>query len=291
MKILVTGASGFIARNIIEQLKSGYTIIPCNSAELNLLDSDKVFDFIKTGKFDVVIHTATYDAAPKHSTKDPSKVLEYNLRMFFNLARCKDYFGKMIYFGSGAEFSREYWVPKMKEDYFDRHVPQDQYGFSKYIMNKFARLSENIYNFRLFAVFGKYDDYRVRFVSYACAAAALSLPITIEKNVSFDYLYIDDLVNITEWFINKSPREKDYNVCTCRVYDHLTLAKKVLKICGKDLEVIVKEDSPGIEYSGDNSRLMNEVGEYSFKDIDDSIKEIYSWYSANKNIIDKEYLC
>ena len=118
MKILITGGNGFIARNLSEQLNNnGLILSSVNRQGLDLLDQQKVFDFIKSERFDVLIHTATYDAAPKHSTKDPSKVLENNLRMFFNLARCKDHFGKMIYFGSGAEFDRKHWKPRMKEDY------------------------------------------------------------------------------------------------------------------------------------------------------------------------------
>src|SRR3989338_8096 len=118
MKILVTGGDGFIARNLNEQLSGEFDLVPANSRELDLLDPEKVADRIKAGSYDVVIHTATYDAAPKHSTNDPAVVLENNLKMFFNLARCKDHFGKMLYFGSGAEFSREHWMPKMNEAYF-----------------------------------------------------------------------------------------------------------------------------------------------------------------------------
>lgn len=208
MKILITGGNGFIARNLFERLNNEYTLTSLNSKEFNLLDSLNVFDYIKSSQFDVIIHTATYDAAHKHSTKDPGKVLENNLKMFFNIARCKDYFDKMIYFGSGAEFARENWMPKMKEDYFDEHVPVDQYGFSKYIMTKHTQLSPNIYNLRLFAVFGKYEDWRVRFISSACCQAVFDLPVVIKQNVLFDYMYIDDLVNLTKWFI-KNPSFKN----------------------------------------------------------------------------------
>lgn len=290
MKVLITGGTGFIARNLFERLNSEYTVISCNSKELNLLDYLKVFDYIKNNRFDVIIHSATYDAAPEHSPKDPAKVLEYNLKMFFNISRCKDFFGKMIYYGSGAEFDREHWIPKMKEDYFDQHVPRDQYGFSKYIMNKYAQLSANVYNLRLFAVFGKYEDWQVRFISNACCNAVLDLPIRINQNVFFDYTCIDDLVNITKWFINNSPREKTYNICTGKAFDHLTLAKKILKISGKNLEILIKNNKRGVEYSGDNSKLMNEIGGYNFNDMDNSIKELYNWYLVNKKSIDKEKL-
>lgn len=290
MKILITGKAGFIARNISEQLGREYVIVSCNSKELNLLDSEKVLDFIKTSKFDIIIHTATYDAAPKHSTKDTAKVLENNLKMFFNITRCKDYFGKMLYFGSGAEFGREHWMPKMKEDCFDRYVPQDQYGFSKYIMTKYAKASPNIYNLRLFGVFGKYEDWRVRFISNACCRVVFDLPIIVKQNVIFDYLYIDDLVKITKWFIDNRPKQESYNVTSGRALDHFSLAKKILKISSKKLEIVVQENKPNIEYSADNSKLMKELGGYNFKDIDEALRELYDWYVANKNTIDRDKL-
>lgn len=290
MKILITGGNGFIARYSFEQLNTEQTVLSLNRKDLDLLDSSKVFDYIKSNQFDVIIHTATYDAAPKHSTKDPSKVLENNLKMFFNISRCKDDFGKMIYFGTGAEFGRENWIPKMKEDYFDQHVPVDQYGFSKYIMTKYAQLSSNIYNLRLFGVFGKYDDWRVRFISNACCCAVLNLPIRINQNVFFDHLYIDDLVKIVKWFINNKPQKNVYNVCTGDVYDFKTLAEKIIKISSKNLDIIIKTEGLGREYSGDNSLLMNELKNFEFSSIDESIKTLYDWCDFNKHIIEKDKL-
>ena len=290
MKILITGGNGFIARNLFEQLNKDYTILPLNSKEFDLLDSVKVFDYIEKGKFDCIIHTATYDAAPKHSTKDPSRILENNLKMFFNLARCKDCFGKMIYFGSGAEFGREDWIPKMKEGYFDQHLPPDQYGFSKYIMAKHAQSSDNIYNLRLFAVFGKYEDWRVRFISNACCNAVLGLPIRIHQNVFFDFMHIDDLSRIVKWFIDDKPRENAYNICTGKAIDFKTIAEKIIKISGKKLEIAIKNEGLGKEYSGDNSLLLDELTGFKFSSFDDSIKDLYDWYDSNRQIIEKDEL-
>ncbi len=290
MKILITGGAGFIARNLSEQLSSAYNIVSPNSKELNLLDSPKVFDYIKSNPFDVIIHAATYDAAPKHSLKDPSKVLENNLKMFFNIARCRNYFGKMIYFGSGAEFGRENWIPKMKESYFDQYVPTDQYGFSKYIMAKHAQSSNNIYNLRLFGVFGKYEDWRVRFISNACCQAVLGLPVVMQQNRFFDFIYIDDLVKIVRWFISNKPEKNVYNVCSGKAVDFKTLAEMIVKISNKRLDIIIKEDGLGREYSGDNASLLQELNGFKFNSIEDSIKELYNWYLANKNSIDNEKL-
>jgi len=288
MKILITGGKGFIARNLFEQLHTQYRILSCSREELDLLDYRKVFDFIKNRRFDVIIHTATYDAAPKDSLKDPTRVLEYNLKMFFNILRCKDYYGKMIYFGSGAEFDRENWMPKMREDYFDQHIPQDQYGFSKYLMAKYAQLSNKIYNLRLFAVFGKYEDWRYRFISNVCCKTVLDLPIVINQNKTFDFLYIDDLVRIVKWFIDHQPKRKVYNVCTGKRFDFKAIAEKILKIANKKLEIIIKDKSKGIEYSGDNSLLLEELGGFDFISMDEAIKKLYNWYEKNRHIIQKD---
>jgi UDP-glucose 4-epimerase len=286
-KVLITGGNGFIAKSLHESLENSYTIDRCDRSKLDLLDSDKVFQYLKTSNFDIVIHGATYDAAPEFSTKDPNAVLENNLRMFFNLARCSDYFDKMIYFGSGAEFSRPHWTPRMSENYFGIHVPVDQYGYSKYLMNEYASLSSNIYNLRLFGLFGKYDDWRYRFISNACCKAVLDMPISMKHNSVFDYLYIDDLISTIDWAINNIPEHKNYNVCSGESISYMTLANLIIEESGKKLEIIVEQDDTGYEYSGDNSRLISETG-LVFTDIRSAIRRLYGSYLHNKSIISKE---
>lgn len=289
-KILITGGSGFIAKNLYEGLSSDYSVTSVGRKELDLVDSLKVREFLKKKSFDVVIHSATYDAAPSCSTKDPSMVLENNLKMFFNIARCNDYFGKLIYFGSGAEFARDKWIPQMSEDYFDQHIPTDQYGFSKYIMNKYTLGSENIFNLRLFGVFGKYDDWRYRFIPSICCQAVLGQPIVINQNRRFDFLYINDLVKVVKWVIANHPKKKVYNVCSGKVYDFKTVAQKVSGLSESKLDIIVKKEGLGIEYSGDNSRLMQEMTGIQFWGLDDSVADLFNWYRENKHLLDKSQL-
>jgi UDP-glucose 4-epimerase len=263
-KILITGGNGFIARSIVESFQDSYTIHSFSRQQLDLLDSDAVSKQISKEHYDVVIHSATYDAAPKTSSKDPSLVLENNLRMFYNIARCKNDFGKMIYFGSGAEFGREHWQPKMDENYFDKHVPSDQYGYSKYLMTKYALMTDNIFNLRIFGLFGQYDDWRYRFIPNNCARAAFDLPLKINQNNRFDFMFIDDLVNVVEWAINNRPKHQAYNVCSGDVQDFISIAQTINESQNKGLEMLVKNKEIKMEYSGDNRRLMSEVGDLQF---------------------------
>jgi GDP-L-fucose synthase len=289
-KLLVTGGNGFIARHLVEQLSGKFEIVSRNSRDLNLLDADAVRDCIEAGAYDVVVHTATWDAAPKHSTKDPAKIVENNLRMFFNVARCEDYFGRMLYFGSGAEFDREHWVPRMKEEYFDRYVPSDRYGFSKYIMTKYALENKKIYNLRLFAVFGRYEDYLVRFISNACCHAVLGLPIRIRQNARYDFLDITDLAKIVAWFIETAPRANVYNICTGAVHEFKAIAGEINRISGKKLDIIVQADGLGREYGGDNTLLTEEMEGFAFRPLAESVRELYGWYELHKRSIDRDAL-
>ncbi|MEM0465167.1 MAG: NAD(P)-dependent oxidoreductase [Candidatus Pacearchaeota archaeon] len=288
MRILITGGNGFIAKNLFEQLKDDYNLTVTTRNELDLTDSQKVFEYIEKNKFRIIIHTANYDAAPKHSKKDPEKVLENNLKMFFNIVRCNIFFDKMIYFGSGAEYSRNFWVPKMREDYFDKNVPTDQYGFSKYVMTKYTLNSEKIYNLRLFAVFGKYEDWKTRIIPSICKDILFNKPIEIEQNKFYDFLHVNDLVKIVKWFIENEPKYKVYNVCTGKINDFRTIAEKLLRYSGKKLDIIIKNPVLGTEYSGDNTLLLNELKDFRFSNFDRDIEELYEYYNKNKDIIFKE---
>ena len=278
MKILITGGKGFIAKGLVEGLK--HQVMAFDKEELDLLKPDKVFDCLKDNHFDAVVHTAVYDTAAKHSTKDPTMVLENNIRMFFNLLRGRKYFGKLIFFGSGAEYSREHLMPKMKETYFDHYVPNDQYGFSRYIATKYA--IGNIYNLRLFSVFGKDDDWQTRFIPNACCRAVMDLPIRIEQNRLVDFLWLGDLAAIVDWFITHQPKHNVYNVCSGKVIDRLTIAKKIITISGKDLAIKTAKEGFDQEYSGDNSLLMKELN-FKFSPFNDKLKELYHWYERKKS--------
>ena len=210
-KLLITGANGFIGKNILSGIKDKYIVYAPKREELNLLESNNVLGYLEKNKFDIIIHAANVNTS-RNKLNTCYDSLDGNLRMFFNLERCKDYYGKMFYFGSGAEYDMQHYIPDMKEDYFGTHIPSDPYGFSKYIMSKACSESNNIYDLRLFGVYGKHEEYERRFISNAICRALAGKDITIQKNVYFDYLYIDDLKKIMQWFIENEPKHKHYNV-------------------------------------------------------------------------------
>jgi UDP-glucose 4-epimerase len=283
-KVLITGGSGFIGRNLVECLGDRYHISAPRSADLNLLDERSVRDFLRCGGFGVIVHAAT--TRSNRGLGAPPDMLDRNCRMFFNLARNQVLFGKLLHFGSGAEYSRECLPASVTETYFDTRVPRDAYGFSKYICAKYAEGAENIFVLRLFGVFGKYEAWDVRFISNACARVVKGLPIVIRQNVAFDYLYVEELARLTAWFIEDQPRHKAYNVCRGRTFTLLELARMVAAASGRNPEIIVRSEGVGTEYSGDNTRMLDEIGGYKFREMRECVGELYEWYAAHASEID-----
>ncbi|MBI5122327.1 NAD(P)-dependent oxidoreductase, partial [Candidatus Roizmanbacteria bacterium] len=208
--------------------------------------------------------------------------LSDNLRIFFNLLKNKDRYKKMIHLGSGAEYDKTKPIVKVKETDLGKTIPKDEYGFFKYICSKYIEKEKDIVCIRIFGLFGKYEDSRYRFISNAIVNNLNGLPITLNQNVFFDYLYINDFVRIVDYFINHKAKHKFYNIGTGKKIDILTIANKINKISDKKSKIIVKNKGLNNEYTCDNSRLMKELKRFSFTNFDQSLIELYQWYKNKK---------
>lgn len=286
MNIFLTGGSGFIGRNIIEILGKKYNILAPSHKELELLDTEAVKDYIRSHKIDIIIHTANRGGG--RDSKDMANVLEYNTHMFFNIARNSRFVKRIIHLGSGAEYGKQRDLIKVKESAFDSYVPSDDYGFAKYICSKYIEKSDNIINLRLFGVYGKYENYRYKFISNAIVKNLFSLPITIKQNVYFDYLYIDDLIKIIEYFISNERRYNIYNCTRGTTIDLISLANIINEISDNPSEIIVLNEGLNKEYSADNSRLLGELRKFKFTSHKEAITLLYNYYNSIVNKIDKK---
>jgi len=288
-KVLLTGGGGFIARNLAEHLQTKYEIFTPLHRELDVLDEEAVGQKIDEEHIDYVVHCANVGGG--RDTLDVPNVAEKNVRMFLNIARNAHRLKRIINLGSGAEYDVRSYKPQMKEEYFDKHVPIDAYGFSKYVCSKFILMSpQDMVCLRLFGVFGKYEKYYLKFISNAIVKNLLGLPITIKQNVRFDYLSVDDLATVVEYFLGHRGRYRDYNVVSGEVVDLVSIAALVNSLGDKPFEVRILETGMGKEYSGDNSRLRAEMKEFKPSPFKDKVSELYEWYKRNLNSIDKDLL-
>jgi len=87
MNIFITGSSGFIGSHLKEYLLCHHrdTLFTPSSKELDLSDEKAVDKYIVENQIDVIVHTANRGGG--RDTADMKSVTEYNLRIFFNIAK------------------------------------------------------------------------------------------------------------------------------------------------------------------------------------------------------------
>ena len=217
MKILITGANGYVGKSLYEAFKKQYEVTTLTRKEADLTNLEQLKSFFKDKYFDVIIHCAIKGGY--RIAKDAPDVVDDNLKMYYNMLECKEHFNKFIHFGSGAE----------RQDTF--------YGLSKKVIKESIQDKPNFYNIRIFAVFNE-NEAESRFVKTNIYNYINRKNIQIFSNKYMDFFYMDDLVLLVKYYIdnNKLPKEID---CS---YNHLTTLYDVAEIINglSDYKVNIK---------------------------------------------------
>lgn len=279
-KVLLTGSTGFVGKNIYPLLKDKYHIVAPTRQELDLKNTEAVYEYIEKGKFDTVIHSANPNPV-KNALDNGDTMFEDSMRIFMNFYKARNLCGKLLYLGSGAEYDKSLEIVSIKEEEADRSIPKEYYGFSKYIMNELARGSNNVYNLRLFGCYGPYD-HESKFITHAIRCCMRAEDITIRQNCYFDYMHVFDIAKVISWFIENNPKYHDYNVCSGKRISLKEIAEKVKEQMNSPKSVIILNDGFNREYTASNARLINEmIDTDSWIGIDEGIAMQIQWEKEN----------
>lgn len=271
--ILLTGSGGFIGSHLKEYLQNKYNLFTPRSFELNLLDALSVKKYIETNKINFIIHSASCGV---RITADATieDVAKPNLEMFNNLADCVNPNCPMITFGSGAEYDKSRPLQKIKEEDFGKSIPKDPYGYSKYLISKEIEKRESILNLRIFGIYGQGED-SSRVTSCIINDNLNHRPITLNQNVVFDFIWIDDFCKIVEHFIENPTKEKFINVSPTESIQIVDLANIVNEFSDFKSEIIIKNKGLNKEYTGNNNKLIKEIKDIKFTSYKESMKKFY----------------
>lgn len=278
MNVLITGSTGFIGRHIVTALTGKHILLTPTHKQLDLLDGDSVLLYFKKHKIDVVIHCAVVGGSG--DTYYVKGMFYDNVRIFFNLVRCRDQFKWMINIGSGAMYDKRYPIVHVTED-TEKSIPTDEYGLYKYICAHYILTTKNITDLRVFGIFGKEEDYRFRFISNAICRYIHHMPIVLNQNVYFDYLYIGDFVNVIKHFVAHRPIYRAYNVGSGKKISLLNIATYVNTLDGYQVKIVVKKPGLNNEYTGNIDRLFNELPWLKPNPLQESIQYLFHWYKDN----------
>lgn len=276
-KILLTGGSGFVGSNVLPFLKKKYEVIAPKRCELDVRNREQVEAYLSKEDYDAVIHLASPSPVRSSRLDSYERLFEDCLKIFMNFYAMKDYCGKIIYSGSGAEFDKRRDIVQIKEEEFGKCVPADDYGRAKYIMNMLALQSTNIYNLRIFGCYGP-GEYDSKFITHAIRCCIANEPITIRQDCIFDYLYVDNYADYLSFCIDNNLKYHDYNASSGVSIALSEIAKIVAKKMNNKNGIIIKNDGFNKEYTASNERILHETGkEVKIISIDEGIDKLIHW--------------
>lgn len=271
-KVLITGASGFIGKNLKRFFEDKYLLFTPSHTYLDFRDENSVEKYFKENVFDFIIHCASVGGV--RGVKDDVTTLDDNIKMVKNILSFKEKNTKFILFSSGAMYDKSKPIKKVKEDEIKNSYPADLYGKSKKMIAQLVEDRKDVVCLNIFACYG-YGEKESRFPTYAITQNLKHRKIEINQNAIFDYLFIEDLCKIVEHFMKNTPSRNIINVTSIVSIDLKTIAQIVNGFSDFQSEIIVKNKDLGNEYTGDNSRLIEEIPDFKFTKIETGLKLLF----------------
>jgi dTDP-4-dehydrorhamnose reductase len=248
MKILITGANGYVGKTFFHSFKDEYDVTTLTREKANLVNSIEVKKFFEDKYFDVVIHCAITGGG--RIDIDDSNILDNNLKMYYNLLECESSFGKLIHFGSGGE----------KQNTF--------YGLSKKVINESIKNKDKFYNVRILNVFDENElDYK--FIKTNINNYINKKDIEIFQNKYMDFFYMPDFIDLVKYCINNNiPKVIDccYNYSPT-LYD---VAQIINNLSNHKVNIKIKDWEMAPPFNGEFIDLgLNYIG------LEQGIKNVY----------------
>jgi GDP-L-fucose synthase len=204
MNILFTGHRGFLGRELIPHLQKEHNV---TYAEANYAGVRDVEFFFRNRQFDFIIHSAVRGG--RRVRADIADDFHNNIMMFENLAAQKI---PMITFCSGAAYGRQQDIFDVNEIDFGKTIPEDYYGFAKYLISKRCEQLSHVSNLRFFNVFGPSTPNNM-FTAANIKNYIHKREIVIFKDKYMDFFGIDDTKKVVDLYIkNQRYLPKDINL-------------------------------------------------------------------------------
>lgn len=237
LKVLVTGAAGFVGYHIsqilcgidysiigLDNLNNYYDVNLKNARlknlkkkkfvfeKIDLTERNKIFNLFEKEKFDYVIHLAA-QAGVRYSIENPYTYIDSNIVGFINiLEACRNFPVKhLIYASSSSVYGSNVKQPFSEEDNVDH--PVSLYAATKKSNELMAHTYSSLYKIpttglRFFTVYGPWGRPDMAYFSFTKNIFE-NKPIKIfnNGNLERDFTYIDDIIDGIVKLINKPPQE------------------------------------------------------------------------------------
>lgn len=294
-KVLITGGTGFIGRNVVDELISrGWEVhslvfppfAPEKEGliqyEMNLMDTEAVNKFLKEHNFENLIHLAWY-VGPKCHVHDLN--LDWTLATLNLLKNFKENGGKR-FAGAGTISEYEYKYGYLLEDETPTS-PKTLYGESKNSIYKIASVycKQNGIEFkwpRIFNLYGPAEKSQ-RLMPSVINSCLKGEDVKVSDCLKFqDYLHVKDTAcGIVDVF--ESDIEGAVNICSGKPVQLRAIVEKIAELTnfkGKILWGAIPAAFGDEVVVGNNEKLKS-IGWSQKYSLEEGLKETIDWWKEH----------
>lgn len=265
-KILITGARGFVGKNLVAHLKNlGYkNLIEVGGKEVCDLTNQRLVNYlINDHKPDIIIHTAARVGGILANKENPGLFIHENLAMGINLIESARKYGKLkkfVMLGTVCSYPKFTTVPFKEQDFWDGYPEETNapYGIAKKTILEMLIAYKKQYGFESTTLvpanmYGPHDHFNIT-TSHVIPALILKinhakahnkdLEVWGTGNASREFLYVTDCARAIELSLNKNTGPEPINVGTGRevsIKELVSILARLMQFKGK---IIYNSDYP-----------------------------------------------
>ena len=316
MKLLVTGAAGFIGYHLCRKLYgSGHDIAGIDSMnayydvalkemrlaelkklgsrfqfkKLDICDRGALFALLKEGQFDAVCNLAA-QAGVRYSIQNPYTYVENNVAGFLNILEgcVQNHVPYLVYASSSSVYGRSGKQPFAESDQVD--TPVSLYAATKKADELMAHVYSQMYGIatvglRFFTVYGPYGRPDMAYFKFA-GRIDLGEEIEVYNNgqMKRDFTYIDDVAAGIEKVLtapyNHKPKYRIYNIGRGKPENLMDFIHLIEKGLGKKavLKLMSLQKGDVLETFADISALKRDFGYEPSVDLEEGMAKFLAWF-------------
>lgn len=242
MKILVTGANGFIGQNIIKKLPTNWDVIKFDIKDY----PDTRPKYLNFNNLDWVIHLGALSSTTE---KDAKKVMDLNLAWSIELAEeCEKYNVNLQWSSSASVYGNKYNCAVTEDK---AAHPLNLYAMSKYFFEEYMKVKSHNFiwqGFRYFNVYGPYEDHKgsqaspyTQFTKQAKETGVIKV-FEGSDNYKRDFVHVDYVVD-THIKMLKNKESGIFNLGSGNPRSFLDVAEEIASIYNAKIETIPFPDN------------------------------------------------
>lgn len=301
MRILVTGSTGMVGKNILENPSFKlFNFLTPSRLELNLLDKAQVENYLKQLQPDMIIHMAGVVGGIQTNMASPVRFLVDNMQMGLNIITSAQSAGipKFMNFASSCMYPKNISGLLSEELILKGELEPTNEGYAlAKITNtrlcEYIRKEDPSYQYKTVIpcnLYGRYDKFNpelshmlpavIKKIADAKSQGSLSVDIWGDGMVRREFMYAGDLADFIFFAIERfAEMPQNINVGLGCDYTINEYYQKIAKVIGYDGEFIHDLSKPeGMKKKLTDDSRLKKFGWQPVTSLSDGIKKTYEYY-------------